>query len=155
MPFRAAHDRLDAGDQLAPVERFCQKIVGPEPETLQLVIEFGQTGKDQDRRTHPRGAQPAQHLVPVDVRQHQIENDDVVIVKLADLEPVLAEIGGVADEPLLLQHQLDAGGGCGIILNQQNTHYGTSPRAMSGACQAAVLSAKIGNRGQPEIHPGY
>src|SRR4051794_7741817 len=103
---------------------------------------------------HPRGAQPAEHLIPVDIRQHQIENDDVVVVKLADFEPILAEIGLVTDKPRLLQHQLDAGGGCGIVLNQQNTHYGTSPRAMSGAYQAAVLSAKIGNRGQPESHPG-
>ena len=65
---------------------------------------------------------PAQHLVTVDVRQHQIENDDVVIVELADLQPVFAEIGGIADEALPLQHHLDAGGCGGIVLNQKHAH---------------------------------
>jgi len=59
---------------------------------------------------HPRRAQALQHLVPVDVRQHQIEEDDVVVVELADLQPVLTEIGRVADKVFLPQHHLDAGG---------------------------------------------
>ncbi len=101
---------MDARHQLAAVERLGQEIVGAEAQALELVIELGQAGEDQDRRVHPRRAQPPQHLVPVDVRQHQIEEDDVVIVELADLQPVLTEIGRVADKIFLSQHHLDAGG---------------------------------------------
>src|SRR6266576_1889733 len=50
------------------------------------------------RAISSRRAQPAQHFVPVDVGQHQIQDDDVVIVELADLQAVLAEIGGIANE---------------------------------------------------------
>ncbi len=104
------------------------------------MIEFGETRQDQDRRAHPGGAQPAQHLIAVDVRQHQIENDDVVIVKLADLQPILAEIGGIADEAFLLQHQLDALGGGGIVLNQQNTHDKISPRGWPAVLAPSSLT---------------
>ena len=36
------------------------------------------------------------------------EDDDVVIVELADLQTILAQIGGIADKAFLLQHQRDA-----------------------------------------------
>jgi chemotaxis signal transduction protein len=58
-------------------------------------VACAEAREDEDRRAHLGRAQPAQHLVAVDVGQHQIENDDVVVVELADLEPVLAS-GGVA-----------------------------------------------------------
>jgi hypothetical protein len=51
-------------------------------------------------------------------RQHQI-------AELADLDPVFAEIGLVADKADFLQHQLDADGGC-VILNQQDAHFDIS-----------------------------
>ncbi len=129
MALRAAHDRLEAGDQFAAVERLGQEVVGAETEALDLVIKLDEARQDQDRGAHARGAQPAQHLVPVHIREEQIEDDDVVIVELADLEPVLAQIGGVADKAFALQHQLDACRCRGIVLNQQNTHYKISRAA--------------------------
>ena len=137
MTLGAADDRLDAGDQLAAVERLGQEVVGAEAEALDLVIELDETGQDEDRGAHPRGAQPAQNLVPVDVRQQEVENDDVVIVELADLQAVFAEIGRVADEIFLAQHQLDAGGRRGIVLNQQYAHGNASGE--TGRRGAAVL----------------
>ena len=118
MALGAADDRLDARDQLAAVERLGQEVVGAEAEALDLVVELGEAGEDQDRRAHARGAQAAQHLIAVDIGQHEVEDDDVVIVELADLEPVFAEIGGIADEALGPQHQLDALRGGGIVFDQ-------------------------------------
>ena len=122
MALGAAHDRLDARQQFAPVERLGQVVVGAEAETLDLVVELGEARQDQDRRIDARGAQAAQHLVAVDVRQHQIEDDDVVIVKLTDLETVLAEVGRIDDVSFGLQDQFDALGGVGIVFNQQHSH---------------------------------
>ena len=82
---RPAHDRLYARDQLPPVKGLRQEVVGAEPQPLDLVVQLGQTRKDQDRRADPRGAQSPEHLVAVDVRQHQIEENDIVIVEFADL----------------------------------------------------------------------
>src|SRR5262249_5086716 len=65
----AAHDRLDAGDQLALIERLGEIVVGTEAEPLDLVVQLGEAGQDQDRRVDARRTQPAQHLVGVDVRQ--------------------------------------------------------------------------------------
>src|SRR4029077_7271077 len=48
MPFRAADDRLNAGDQLAAVERLGKKVVGAKPEALDLVVELDEAGQDQD-----------------------------------------------------------------------------------------------------------
>ena len=114
---RPAHDRLDARDQLAPVERLGQEIVGAKAQPLDLVVELGETREDQDRGAHPRGAQPPQHLVAVDVRQHQIEENDVVIVELADLQAILAEIRRITNKIFLHQHHLDAGCSCSIVLD--------------------------------------
>src|SRR5262245_11430288 len=95
MALGAAHDRLDAGDQLALVERLGQVVVGPEAEALDFVVEFGKSRKNQDRRVDAGRAQPAQDLVTIDVWQHDIEKNDVVVVKLADLEAIFPQVGRI------------------------------------------------------------
>ena len=47
---RAAHDRVDAGDEFVLVEGLGQVVVGPEAETLHLVLDAGHARQDQDRR---------------------------------------------------------------------------------------------------------
>ncbi len=72
----------------------------------------------------PSGAQPTQDLISVDVRQHQIEQDDVIIVQLADLQPVFAEISRIANEVLFAQQQFDTGGGGRVVLDEEHAHGG-------------------------------
>src|SRR5215469_4226885 len=122
MPLRTPHNRLDARNQFSAIKRLGQEIVGPETQPLQLVIQLGQSRKDQNRRAYARRAQSPQHFVAVDVRKHQIEDYDVVIIELADLEAVLAEIGRVANKVLLRQHHFDAGGGGRIVLDKKHAH---------------------------------
>src|SRR6185437_1198831 len=122
MALGAANDRLDARDQLAAVEGLGQEVVGAKAQALDLVIELGKARENEDRRAHARGAQAAQHLIAIEIGQHEVENDDVVVVELADLESVFAEIGGIANKALAPQHHLDAGRGGGIVFNQKNTH---------------------------------
>src|SRR5436190_691979 len=45
MPLRAPDDRLDAGDQLAAVERLGEKIVRSEAKALNLVVELAEAGE--------------------------------------------------------------------------------------------------------------
>ena len=137
MALGTADDCLDPRDQLAAIERFGQEIVGADAETFDLVVEFGEARKDQDRRLHARRPQPAQHLVSVDIRQHQIKNDDVVIVQLADFQTVFAEIGRVANKVLPSQHHLDAFRGGGIILDEKHAHQGL--RGTAGNLKLAGL----------------
>ena len=70
-----------------------------------------------------------QHLVARHVRQVEIEQDDVVVVELAEVDALFAEVGSVDVETFRLQHQFDALRGRAVVLNQQDTHeYPLPPR---------------------------
>ena len=119
---RAAHDGVDAGDQLVLVERLGHVVVGAEAETLHLVLDAGHAGEDQDRRLHLGDAQRAQDLVARHVGQVQVEKDDVVVVELAEVDALFAEIRRVDVEVLGLQHQLDALRSCAVVFDQKYAH---------------------------------
>jgi hypothetical protein len=114
---RAPDNGLDAGDQLAPVERLGEIVVRADAEPFDLVVQSIQSGQDEDGGLDAGGAQSAQHFVAIHVGQHQIQDDDVVVVKLADFEPILAHVRDVTDKALRPEHHLYALGGCGIILD--------------------------------------
>ena len=122
MALAAADDGLDARDQLTLVEGLGQIIVGADAQSLDLVVQFRQAGQDQDRCGDAGGAKTAQNLIAVDVRQHQIQNDYVVVIQLSDLQPILTEIGGIDDEALGVQHQFNTFCDRGVVFDQQNPH---------------------------------
>jgi hypothetical protein len=94
----------------------------------------------------------------VHVRQVQIEQNDVVIIQLAEIEDLLAKICRVHIETLGLQHQVDALGGGLIVLNQKNAHVVTplklppddarlSPYPPDAPLDQALTIAVIGDKG--------
>ena len=89
-------DELVLGDlgYLEPRER------SSKAEPLELAIHLVEAGQDQDRRADSRGSQTPQDLIAVNIRQHEVQQDDVVVVELANLQPVLSKIGRIADESL-------------------------------------------------------
>jgi len=103
----AAHDRVDARDQLVLVERLGHVVVGAEAETFDLVLDAGQAGEDQDRRLHFGDAQGAQDLEARHVGQVQVQQNDVVVVELAEVDAFFTQVGGVDVEALGFKHQLD------------------------------------------------
>ena len=68
------------------------------------------------------GAQLLEHVIAVHVGQVQVEQDDVVIVELAEIEAFFAKIGRVDVEAFGPEHQLDALGGGRLVFDQQNPH---------------------------------
>jgi hypothetical protein len=60
---RAAHDRMDAGNQFVLVERLGQVVVGAEAEAANLVLDAGHAGEDQDRRLDLGDAESTQNLI--------------------------------------------------------------------------------------------
>jgi hypothetical protein len=95
MAFRPAHDRMDAGDQLVLVERLGHVVVGAEAETANLVLDPGHAGKDQDRRLDLGTAQRLAAPRNRHVGQVQVQEDDVVIIQLAEIDAFFAQIRGV------------------------------------------------------------
>src|SRR3546814_8612366 len=122
MALGTAHDRVDAGDQLIAVEGFGDIVVGPETKCADLGIQLACAGEIQHRRSDRVAAELLQHVVAVHVGQVQIEADDVVIVELAEVQALFAQIGGVDVEAFGRQHQFDALGRRRLVLNQQHTH---------------------------------
>ena len=118
----AAHDGVDARDQLVLVERLGHVVVGAEAQALHLVLDAGEAGEDQDRGLDLGDPQRAQNLEAGHVRQVQVEQDDVVVVELAEIDALFAEIGGVDVEALGFEHQLDRLRSGAVVLNQQDAH---------------------------------
>ncbi len=56
------------------------------------------------------------------VRQVQVEQDDVVIIQLAEIQTFLAEVGRIDIEAFGGEHQLDGLGGGRFVFDQQNAH---------------------------------
>ena len=113
---------MDAGDQLVAVERLGHVIVGAEAERADLAVHFADAGQDQHRRADLRGAKLLEHVIAVHVGKVQVEQDDVVIIQLAEIEAFFAKIGGVDVEAFGAEHQLDALGRRRLVLNQQDPH---------------------------------
>jgi hypothetical protein len=63
-----------------------------------------------------------QHFITGHVRQVDVEKDDVVVVELAEIDAFFAQVSRIDVEPFRLEHQLDALGRRGIILDQQHSH---------------------------------
>ena len=125
-----AHDRLDAGDQLILVERLGHIIVGAEAQRLDLGFDNGVTGEDQDRRLHLGDAQGLEDLKAAHVGQLQVQNDNVVVIKLTQIDPFFAEIGGVNIQAFAPQHQFDASRHGAVVFNQEYAH--VRPLLISG-----------------------
>ena len=93
-------------------------VVGAEAETFDLVLDAGEAGQDEDRRLDLANPQRPQHLEARHIRQIQIEQDDVVIIELAQIDALFAEVGRVDVEALRLEHQLDRLRGHAIVFDQ-------------------------------------
>ena len=121
-PFRTTHDGVDPGDEFVLVERLGQVVVGAVAKSFDLVLDAGHPGKDQDGRLDLGDPQRAQHLVAGHVGQVEIEQNDVVIIKLAEVDALLAEVRDIDVEVLRLQHQFNALRGRRIVFDQKYPH---------------------------------
>ena len=72
---RPTEDGLHPSDELPRVERLRQVVVGPDLEADDLVHVLVARGQHQDRHVGAL-ADPAADLDPVDVREHQVEDDE-------------------------------------------------------------------------------
>ena len=69
------------------------------------------------RRTHAPN-----DVIPLHVRQHEVEDNHIIIVVAYQIDGILAVIGLVDNEAARLEHQRDAPRSNEIILNKQDPH---------------------------------
>ena len=117
-PLDRADDRLDTGLQFLAIKGLGHVIIGAEAKAAQLAFSVVRSGQDQDRRIDARQPQVTQNLHPVHVGQIEIQQDQIVVIELGQVDPLLAHVrpkdvvagGG--------QHQLNRARRAGIVLNQ-------------------------------------
>src|SRR4051794_27505859 len=134
---------------------FVTVIVGPKAEPFDLVCCGIQARQDQDWRVDVGGAERLKHLVARPVGQVQVEEDDVVGVKLRKLDPFFAAVRHVDGGRCRSQHQLDAVRNRQIVLNHQNVHWAALYRdllsfpvtSVKKALRAAVQDRQCGPQG--------
>ena len=122
MALGAADDGVDASNQLILMERLGHVVIGTETEAADLVIDANEARQDQNWRRDLADAQGLEDFISAHIRKIDIEENDVVIIKLAKIDPLFAEVGGVAIKAFRLQHQLDALSRRAIIFDQKNPH---------------------------------
>src|SRR5579864_3428161 len=119
---RAAHDGVDARNQLVLVEGFGHIVIGADAETLDLVLDAGEAGEDQNGCFDFRHAQLLEHVIAGHVGQIEVEQDDVVVVKLSEIDAFFAEIGRIDVKALGFQYQFDRLRDGAVIFYQQYAH---------------------------------
>ena len=95
-------------------------MIGVEPEAADLVRFFSLCREDDDRNVVSLCADLLQHLVAVDARQHQVEQNQLrlPLIRLGDRRPpVLGDSDIVALEREVV---LDARGQVGIVFDDEN-----------------------------------
>ena len=122
MSLRTAHDGVNAGDEFVLVERLRQIVVRAVTKPFDLVLDPRHPGQNEDRRLDLGDPERAQHLIAGHVGQIQVEQDDVVIIKLAEVDALLAKVGDIDVEVLRLQHQFDALRGRCVVFDQKYPH---------------------------------
>jgi hypothetical protein len=114
-----SEDRLHARDELARVERLREVVVGAdlEPDDLVHVLVAGR--QHQDR--HVGGlADPPAHLDAVDVREHQVEDDQGRLLRGRLRERLGAGRGRPDGVAGVLQVERDERGDRGFVLDHQH-----------------------------------
>ena len=122
MPLGPADDGLDAGLQFFAVEGLGHIVVCPETKAAQLAFCIVRACQDQDRRIDARKAQVTQNLHPVHVGQVQIQQDQVIVIKLGQIDAFLAHVGQEHVVAGRRQHQFDRTCRAGIVFYQKNAH---------------------------------
>jgi hypothetical protein len=118
----AADERLEAGEQLREGEGLGEVIVAAGLESFHAVVHAGAGAEDE--HWHPRafGPQRAHHAEPVELRQHEVEHDGVVVHRAGQRQAALAVGSMVHGKAVLLQPAGDEGGKLRIVLDDQDAH---------------------------------
>ena len=82
----AAQDALHAGEQLREGERLDEVVIGAELEPLDAVVDLVARAEEKHRRL-PLPADALQHRPAVDPGQHHVEQDQVVLGRVARCKP--------------------------------------------------------------------
>ena len=114
--------RPHAGQQLVEPERLGEVVVRAGVEAADHVLHRVARGEHQDGRVAPLAAELRRHLEAVLLGQHDVEQDDVVLVDVGQHGGLVAVRRDVHDVALFLQALLDEPGDLPVVLHDENFH---------------------------------
>ena len=109
----AAQHGLDPGYQLLGVEGLDHVVIGAQLQSQDLIKNFALGGKHDDRHLGG-GPQLTAHLVAVDARKHQIQQDQVRLKFREDLQGFLAVIDNIGFVAFF--HQIERNQLCDVLI---------------------------------------
>ena len=118
-PVHPAQQGVHPGGQLAGAERLREVVVGADRQPDHQV-GLGVPSGEHQHRDRPVPLDPSAHLEAVEARQHEVEDDEVGLERLAGGhrgEPVPGDLHG---EPLAAQPGRDRLGDRGFVLDHQH-----------------------------------
>lgn len=137
----AAGEGPDPGQQLGGVKGLGHVVVRPTVQALHFVGDLVTGGEHEDGSGHVGGAEAAGHLQPVQLGQHHIQDDDIVLGG----ERIIQAVGTVVDLVhliFLLCHDLGQGlRQPDLVLHDQDTHNG--PPFPIGLCFFSLYHKKL------------
>ena len=136
--------RLDAREEFAQPARLHDVVVGAEVEAAQLLL-LGAAGRhDQHRRLASFVAQSLQHAVAVHGGQHEVEHDEVRLVRLGVGETGSARGRDGDLVPLPFEIARQGGGVVVVVFDEQNAAHATldvsGVRAGSVAARSSITA---------------
>src|SRR4029079_8443699 len=100
---RAAHERVQAREELFDVERLDEVVVGAVLEAEHLVLPARARGEDQDRAALPGFAQLLDEIHAGELGQSKVDDRDVERSLAPEVKTFLAVAGRVDREPITLE----------------------------------------------------
>ena len=118
----AARERAQVRHELGWRERLGHVIVGARIEPADLVGHGVARGQEQHGRVHASASQVRHDGESVHLRQHHVEDDDVVDAAFRIIEPRLPVVHGVGVVAAFLEDAAKCLGKAYIIFDYENLH---------------------------------
>ena len=92
------------------------------PQPLDPVVDLAERREDERRRLDPLAAQRTDNAEPVELRQHAVNDQHVVLAFERLREPLLAVAGELGNVANLAERLHEVVGGITIVFDNQQTH---------------------------------
>ena len=123
-PLRIASpgERTQAREELGKRKRLHQVVIRAAVETGNAVIDGVPSGQHQHRRPDAGCAHAPADLEAVDVRQHHVQHDRVVLVRLRHPHSDVAAVGDVGRKPLVDEAAPDEARHPQLVFDDEHAH---------------------------------
>ena len=142
-PRGPAHERLHAGEQFGEGERLGQVIVAAGLEAVHSIVNRSACAQNQDRRRTPAPPELVDDRQSVALRQHQIDDGDVVGRIERQREPLFAVFGVIDGKARFLQPAADEVGDRLVVFDDERAHLIATYQLLIADCKLLIEMSNL------------